>query len=770
MVKDHAGCGRAAVKAGDWAAAIAALGAALAEDPDDAGLHADLVRAHLAMRQPAVAHALATEAMTRFPDAAPVVAAWAAVCLDRGDAPAAEAAAARALDVDPGCAMARLVRAQVWAAAGNAGAALADLDRALADAPDLAAALAAKGAMLRRLGRLAEAERLLREALAQAPQSAEIEAALGAVQLDQGALDAAEGHLRRALDRNPARAESAVELGRLLERRGRDDDAAEAYRTALAADARSAAAHVNLGALLRRRHAFAAALEHLERGAALAPTLADAQLHLGLGRYEDGDRAGAIAALDRAAALDSGQERAHWARAVAELPILAGSEDELAAGRAGYDRALAGLEARYRDGPGRLAAAADGLAVTLPFYLPYQGGDDGPLQRRYGRLIAAAMAAGAPEIGPIEPPRRSRLRIGIVSAHFRAHSVWKILTAGWLEAFDRDRFELIAYPATSGGTSPVAALVDRVAAPAGGWRALARAIAADRCNALLYPEIGMDAATLQMAALRLAPVQMMAWGHPVTSGLPTIDAVLSSALMEPADGERQYTERLVRLPGLSIHYRPVADPDGPVLDLLQYGIGPGDPTYLCCQSLFKYRPAHDALLAAIAAGVPRARFLFIALPSERLTRRFEARLAAAFVAAGVDPRGRVVMLPRLSPADYAGLNRAADVYLDSLEWSGGNTTLEALGAGLPVVTLPGCRMRGRHSAAILAAIGLGDRVAATPDDYVARAVRLGRDPDARAAERATIRRALPLIYADCRPVRALEALLLAGARMDRRGR
>src|SRR5262249_6358062 len=80
----------------------------------------------------------------------------------------------------------------------------------------------------------------------------------------------------------------------------------------------------------------------------------------------------------------------------------------------------------------------------------------------------------------------------------------------------------------------------------------------------------------------------------------------------------------------------------------------------------------------------------------------------------------------------AGLNQMSDIYLDSLEWSGGNTTLESLPFALPIVTTPGRLMRGRHSAAILTAMGLGHRVCPTLDDYVETAIRLGRD----AAERA----------------------------------
>ena len=70
----------------------------------------------------------------------------------------------------------------------------------------------------------------------------------------------------------------------------------------------------------------------------------------------------------------------------------------------------------------------------------------------------------------------------------------------------------------------------------------------------MYPEIGMNAPTMQMAALRLAPVQCTAWGHPVTTGLPTIDYFLSSELMEAENAQDHYSEKLIRLPNIGVSY------------------------------------------------------------------------------------------------------------------------------------------------------------------------------------------------------------------------
>lgn len=74
---------------------------------------------------------------------------------------------------------------------------------------------------------------------------------------------------------------------------------------------------------------------------------------------------------------------------------------------------------------------------------------------------------------------------------------------------------------------------------------------------------------------------------------------------------------------------------------------------------------------------------------------------------------------------YLNLNCISDVFLDTLSWSGGNTTLEAIACNLPIVTCPGEFMRGRHSYAILKMLGVIDTIAENEAEYIEIAVKLG---------------------------------------------
>jgi predicted O-linked N-acetylglucosamine transferase (SPINDLY family) len=236
----------------------------------------------------------------------------------------------------------------------------------------------------------------------------------------------------------------------------------------------------------------------------------------------------------------------------------------------------------------------------------------------------------------------------------------------------------------------------------------------------------MDSLTTYIAGLRLAPIQCMTWGHPVTSGLPTIDYFLSSDLMEPQNAQFHYCEKLVSLPNIGICYQKPTIPEQTKsrsdLNLREDAV-----IYLCCQSLFKYLPQFDSIFAQIALRVTQAQFVFISHPVSAITAQFKARLCRGFANFKLNYEDYCVILPRLERMDYLNLNLVSNIFLDTFSWSGGNTTLEAIACGLPIVTCPGELMRSRHSYGILKMMGITETIAQDEIEYVEIAVRLGID-------------------------------------------
>ena len=640
--------------------------------------------------------------------------------------------------------------------------AVSELSTALALRPDYPEALVNLARARVVQGDLDPAMELLLKAEALAPNYAPALTNLGGLLMNRGAYREAGQRYALVLHLDPDSAEAAYNVANALKALGRQDEAIAFYDQALAREPAYVDALVNRANALRELERLDEAIETYGHALGLKPD--EARLHLNLGQIlrDRGDAEAARAALARSLDLDPEDAHAQLAAVMAELPLVYADEAEVAASRARYATGLEALAA-WAATPERRETLARAVGMSQPFYLAYQAQDDRELQSAYGALICSVVGEAFPPLAaPAKPAAGERIRVGIVSGFFRAHSNWKIPIRGWLEALDRSRFEVIGYqtnPRRDAATEAAERLCDRfVQGPMSndGWR---EQIAADAPHVLIYPELGMDPTTPRLAAQRLAPVQCASWGHPDTTGLPTIDLYLSSALMEPEAADAAYTERLVRLPGLGVRLEPPAAAEPAARAAL--GLRGDAVVFWCGQSLPKYLPRWDAVWPRIAKAVGGpCQFVFVSLPQASAAERiFRDRLARAFAAAGLEVDQYCVFLPRMSEAEFSSAVGAADVFLDSLEWSGCNSTLEAIAHDLPVVTWPGGLMRGRHSTAILQAMAATETVARDLDSYVAIAARLAVDAGWRAEVRARIAERKARLWRDDASVRALEDVL-----------
>ena len=168
----------------------------------------------------------------------------------------------------------------------------------------------------------------------------------------------------------------------------------------------------------------------------------------------------------------------------------------------------------------------------------------------------------------------------------------------------------------------------------------------------------------------------------------------------------------------------------------------------------------DALFASILEADPEAVLVFFQAAARAVTEQFARRLQGVLAARGIPARGQLKFLPRMDGAAFRRVLASVDVVLDTVHWSGGNTTLDALAAGTPVVALPGRFMRGRQTAAMLRALGLEELVADSAADYARIAVEAARDRARNAALREAVVRERGALFERPEPVTALQSVLL----------
>lgn len=637
-------------------------------------------------------------------------------------------------------------------------------------------------------GRLKEAEAEYRRILAASPDHADANHLLGVIAHQRGDHRAGIALIEKALAQRPKAAVFHRNLGTALLAAGEPARAAEAHRTALALQLDFAEAHHSLAEALRVLEKPQEAEGHYRRALVLKPGFAFARNGLGL----------ALAAQRRYA-----EAEAEYRTALAETPGFAQAQVNLAQAlelqnrpkeaEAEYRKALAldpaSLAALVNWGNlckegGRTTEAMDLYRRALRHHpassaalnnlanlLKDQGMVDEALAL-FRRAITIEPSFGhahsnllltmhyAPGPTPEEifaahrewaarfPPTNAthtntrdperRLRVGYVSPDFRRHPVASFIEP-ILAAHDRSRAEVFCYAVNLKADAVTA----RLKALADHWReigpldaeAAANQIRADGIDVLI--DLAGHTANNRLAvfARKPAPVQATYLGYPGSTGLPAMDWRITDAVADPpGDAERLHTEALMRLPETFQCFR--KPPDAPTIAPVPMA-KVGHATFASFNMLAKVHPALVARWAEILCAAENSRLVLKAAPFRDAGTR--AHYHKMFASHGIAAE-RVDLLGYIpSAAAHFALYNTIDVALDTDPYNGATTTCEALWMGVPVVTLAGRSHVGRVGAAILTRLGLEELVAASPEDYVARAVALARDPARLSALRGTLR-------------------------------
>ncbi|MBF0295996.1 MAG: tetratricopeptide repeat protein [Magnetococcales bacterium] len=611
-------------------------------------------------------------------------------------------------------------------------------------------------------GRHTEAVGVFKRLTALAPAVAEVWNDLGVALSALRRHEEAEAAYGQALVLAPGHALSGFNRGNLRKVVGRPAEAEADYRRALSAQPDFADAWNNLGNLLKEQNRFAEAEECLRRALSHQPEYRQARLNLGLLLAESNRCSEARACFETLLAMDGNHAEARWHMAMLPLAPFRERQEEKGLVKEAFARELEALWEWFSVREWRFGEQAVGCGQ--PFFLAYHEEDHLPLLSRYGDLCVRLMArwsGGIPLLSPAPRPA-GPIRVGVVSGYFRDHSVWQAILKGFFLHLDRSRFQLFAFCTGShlDEESRLAmALSEFFATPRslGEWVDQIRAM---RPDVLLYPELGMDPMTFKLACLRLAPVQMAAWGHPETSGLPTMDCFLSGEMLEPGNGAANYREKLLKLPNLGVCVGRMSAGAGQDVDGSAFGLRPQDPILVCAGTPFKYDPACDGIFVELARRIEGCQLVFF-IPSGRpeLSRPLQDRLEQRLRSAGLEPAMHLFFLPWLPGEAFHGLMRHATLMLDTIGFSGFNTVLRAVECLLPVVTLEGRFLRGRLGAGILRRLGVTETIAGGIGEYVELAVRLTHDASWRQAIRERMAVNLPCLFEDPLPVRRLEELL-----------
>ena len=643
----------------------------------------------------------------------------------------------------------------------------------------------------RALGQLPQAVEHLRAAIKLRPTNVLANHVLAVSLYEMGQLDEPEAIWRRLCELEPNVAAHPSNLGALLERKGRLDEALASNQRAIAIDPKYAPGHNNFGAVLGKLGRLPEAIAAHQKSVALRPDFADAWINLASTQQELGQLAPALEAAKRATELRPEDPTAFrilalvleehgrldlaaqaFDRAIAllkqrtqglsandrstdldwlnrlqvmraiMLPPVYGSLEELTTRRT---QLISNLQVLHESGV-RLHLGPE-LAPTL-FSLAYQGHDDRAISESYTRLIVPAKP------GPTANSRSAtkKIHVALISRFFREHTIGR-LYRGLVANLNRDEFTVTVFSVGDPQDSVARFMkehADQYVPLAPLLGPAQNAVAAAAPDILFFTDIGMDPVTFSLAFTRLAPVQCVTWGHPVTTAIPTVDYFISSPLLDPPGNESHYTEKLIRLPELAAYYyRPQLTARKTRHD---FGLPEDATLYGCLQMLWKFHPDFDQPIADILRRDPRGRLLLI----RGLNQNWDNLLMDRFRRSMPDVADRIIWLPRQSYTDFLALTALCDVMLDPIHFGGGNTTYEALAFDVPVITLPSPFLRGRLTLAMYRMMGLDDCVADSVEVYADRAVAIATDSHRRQAIREKISQRSPVLFENEAALRNLE--------------
>jgi predicted O-linked N-acetylglucosamine transferase (SPINDLY family) len=531
----------------------------------------------------------------------------------------------------------------------------------------------------------------------------------------------AESALRRMLASDPGDFETTQRLATLLAERGAPREAEALLRSASSREPGSADAHAALFDLYRSQGDLAGAEKEIRSALELRPDWAGAHYAHGVVLRKQRRTAEAEAAFRRAVASDPAFVRAHLALGSVVL------------GQCRIEEACA----IYRSARESCADSL-GLESAELFALSYV--DEVTIEDSFARHAAFGARLEQAQPSRFEPFRTAadpdrRLRIGYVSGDLMFHVVTQFLLP-LVERHDRGAVEVCCY--STGDT--VDDYTRQLMARADVWRDVSTLSESERAD--LVHRDGVDilvdlaghsgVPNLAVFAQRPAPVQATWVGYLNTTGLTRIGYRITDNVCDPPGlTDRFHTETLVRLPHSQWCYRPfVAVEEAGAAPLERNGF----VTFGSFNQAAKISPSVRRLWAEILRELPDSRLVVGGVAAGRATDELYRDLERGGIG-----RERVTLVPYVSVEDYLRGYHAIDIALDTSPYSGGTTTCDALWMGVPVVTVPGVRPSSRSAASLLTTVGLEDWIAATPQDYVRRAVHYARERTTVAGLRKSLR-------------------------------
>ena len=556
--------------------------------------------------------------------------------------------------------------------------------------------------------------------------------------------DAALVSFNIAIRLNPSFADAYCNRGNAMLELKMFKSALESFDLAISLNFSYAKAYSNRGIALTRLMQFEAALESLDRALSLKPDVAEVHLNRGTTLMQLKQFAAALINFDKAISLKPDYADAYSIRGNALLRL-----NKVEAALESYGRAL-NLKQDFDFLLGTILFTRMGICdwhdhhnrvteislkvqnnakVATPFMYCAISDSLSALLKVAVIYSQEMHPAAAESMWSGQRYEHKKIRLAYVSCDFKVHPA-TLNNIGVWEKHDRERFEVIAIsygPVYPEDATPQGQMRTRLVKAFD--RFLDVGDKSDEQIALLMREMEVDIAldlsgTMQDArqgifAHKPAPVQVNLYGY--TSGSSYMDYMLSARVVIPPESQWGYTEKVVYMPSAWLANDATREVSERQFTRGELGLPEVGVVYCSFNNAYKINPQMFDVWMRILQRVPGSVLWLQAAGQEKVKENLRKEAQAR----GVDP-ARLVFADKIeSMAEHLARHRLADVFLDTLPFNAQTTAVDALWAGLPVLTCLGQSSFARIAGSLLMALGLEELVSKDWAEYEAHAVRIG---------------------------------------------
>jgi len=319
-----------------------------------------------------------------------------------------------------------------------------------------------------------------------------------------------------------------------------------------------------------------------------------------------------------------------------------------------------------------------------------------------------------------------KLRIGYISNNFIFHPV-SFLISGVIKKHNREEFEIYGYSINTKKDN----ITEKISKTFDFYRDLSvksddEAVNIIRSDNLdfIIDLMGYSAGSrMGILSKKAAPIQISYLAYPSTTGSNQIDYLLADNHVIPETEVQNFTEKIVSIPGTFMCFDDTTKISDKVTKNHFYNFKQESFIMLAFHRPQKLNLKTVSCWCDILNSIEDS-FLWIRKPNKYAMKN----LLEFFEMRDID-LSKIIFADREPTYEkHLSRYRVGDLLLDTFNYNGHTTTIEALWSGLPVITLQGKNFASRVSASILRSIGLEELIAKTIDEYKQKVIFYSKNP------------------------------------------